>query len=85
MIPNTNRDDTIVEFACRFCTEKSFKRADEGASLCYRCYKNCKHTRYFSSEMRENKDRLYVKTDDIYFVERCEDCGENISNLKLIR
>lgn len=85
MIPNVVRDDIVVEFACRFCTEKSFKRADEGVSLCYRCYKNCQHNRYTSYEMRENNDRAYVKNGDIFFVERCEDCGENISHLKLLR
>lgn len=82
MIPQYHRDDTIVKFACRFCCEDSYKRADEGVSLCYRCYKNCKHERYITSEGSVIK---YIKSEDTPFVSRCEDCGEDITSLRLKR
>lgn len=39
MIPNTTRDDTMITTNCRICNSPFIKRADEGASECYVCYK----------------------------------------------
>jgi hypothetical protein len=37
-IPNVIQDDTPVEVTC-LCGKEFTKRADEGASQCYECYK----------------------------------------------
>ncbi len=39
MIPNVIRDDTEVTTNCRICKSPFVKRADEGTSECYVCYR----------------------------------------------
>lgn len=78
------RDDTKVEISCLICGNRFTKRADEGTSCCYDCYRNINHmvidmfaelkTKYGAFEFAEH----ISKSKQDVFMHWFSDCANKI-------